>query len=103
MISTLKTKITVLALCSAFLLPTATFAQTADEPAANPQTTAITFPNLNLTTTVSVTNVNGILVPGDYVITSDSRVVYIPEGVGLVVVNKETALPSGAFYLQDEN
>lgn len=100
--SMLKTKIAVLAMCSAFLLPSAAFAQTPDEPAANPPTTTITFPNLNLTTTVRVTNVDGVLVPGDYVITSDSRVAYIPEGVGLVVVNKETVLPNGAFYLNDK-
>ncbi|KZE75838.1 hypothetical protein AV654_25560 [Paenibacillus elgii] len=100
--SMLKTKVAVLALCSAFLLPVAAFAQTPDEPAATPPTTTITFPNLNLTTTVKITNVNGVLVPGDYVITGDSRVAYIPEGVGLVVVHKETALPNGAFYLNDK-
>lgn len=100
--SMLKTKITVLAMCSAFLLPAAAFAQTPDEPAAKPPTANVTLPNPNLTTSVKVTNVDGVLVPGDYVITGDSRVAYIPDGVGLVVVNKDIVLPTGAFYLNDK-
>ncbi|CAG7638563.1 hypothetical protein PAESOLCIP111_03954 [Paenibacillus solanacearum] len=48
---------------------------------------------------VGQTNVDGVTVPGVYLVTSESKVAFIPNGVGLVVINKEIALPFGAYYV----
>lgn len=90
---TLKTKIAVLAMCSALALPAAASAATATD--SNPPAAAPVV----VVSSIAQTNVNGVLVPGIYVINNDSRVAYIPGGVGLVVVNKNTALPIGAYYV----
>jgi len=87
----LKSKLSVLAVCSAFTLPGAAYA--AESPPAVPPAP------LSMISIVK-TAVNGILVPGNYAVNKDSRVAYIPGGVGLVVVDKSTALPPGAYYLK---
>ncbi|OXM84492.1 hypothetical protein [Paenibacillus rigui] len=97
-----KTRLCTLTLLSAFLLPAAASA------AASTDSTTSTTTTTTSTSTVAApqaaspivqTDVNGVLVPGLYLINSDSRVAFIPGGVGLVVVNKGTALPLGAYYV----
>jgi hypothetical protein len=46
------------------------------------------------------TKVNGVSVPGNYVVNADSRVAFIPGGVGLIVINKDVPLPKGAYYVK---
>lgn len=50
---------------------------------------------------ITHTNVDGILVPGIYVNTKDAKVAWIPD-VGIVVVDKDTALPKGSSYLSTD-
>jgi hypothetical protein len=92
----LKTKIIALAVCSALMLPTAAAAATADDTKNTP---ALSADLAKLLSSVSQTNVNGILVPGIYITDKDSRVAFILAGVGLVVVNKAVPLPAGSYYL----
>lgn len=82
----LKTKFIVLLACSSLMLPGAVSAATTTKEIP-------TFSN-----TIAQTNVNGINVPGIYIVTKDSRVAYIP-GVGIVVVNKDVPLPPGSSYV----
>jgi Cu/Zn superoxide dismutase len=93
----LKTKLSVLVTCSALMLPTVVGAEAAVDP-TNPSS-AITTPPSSTALSIGQTNVNGVYITGNYVTNMDSRVAYIPGGVGLVVVDKGTALPSGSYYL----
>ncbi|TBL71232.1 polymorphic toxin type 30 domain-containing protein [Paenibacillus thalictri] len=45
------------------------------------------------------TDVRGHTVTGNYEFDNDSRVAWIPNGVGEVVVNNNTVLPEGAYYI----
>ncbi|NOU94294.1 hypothetical protein GC093_13850 [Paenibacillus sp. LMG 31456] len=49
---------------------------------------------------IAQTMVNGTYVPGNYVVNKDSKVAFIPGGVGLVVVDKSVALPVGSYYVK---
>lgn len=92
----MKTKLGILAMCSAFMLPSVAGAATTTDSTKTTDSKAT--PTVKAVTT-GQTNVNGVFVPGYYTVNPDSRVAYIPGGVGLVVVDKSTALPPGAYYV----
>lgn len=95
-----KTKLCTLTLLSAFLLPAAASAAASTDSTTSTTTTSTsTVAAPQAASPIVQTDVNGVLVPGLYLINSDSRVAFIPGGVGLVVVNKGTALPLGAYYV----
>ncbi|MDF2963761.1 MAG: hypothetical protein K0S39_5496 [Paenibacillus sp.] len=91
-----KTKLSLLVACASLMLPAVVSAATTAEPTSSP--VKVISPS-QLIFNITQTKVNGILVPGNYVTNKDARVAYIPGGVGLVVVDKATALPSGAKYV----
>ncbi|CAG7652074.1 hypothetical protein PAECIP111802_05129 [Paenibacillus allorhizosphaerae] len=88
-----KTKLFALLMGLSLMIPTAVGAApvtgSADAPEASP------VANL----AVGQTDINGVTVPGVYLVTSESKVAFIPNGVGLVVINKDIALPFGAYYV----
>lgn len=92
----LKTKVAVLAICTAVMLPNVVGAATVADPLNTPNvsTTPSKIPPIT-----GETNVNGVYVPGYYAINKDSRVAFIYGGIGVVVVNKGTALPKGSYYI----
>jgi hypothetical protein len=92
----IKTKLSVLVVCTAFMLPNVVGAATATDLTNTPNVSTAPSKVIPLT---GETNVNGFYVPGIYVTNKDSRIAYIPGSVGLVVVNKGTALPKGSFYI----
>jgi len=96
MMKMVKAKIGVLALCSALMLPAAASAASTDSTTT---TTTSTTDGPVVVSSIIQTNVNGVMVPGIYVVNSESRVAFIPGGVGLVVVNNGIALPIGAYYV----
>ncbi|KIL40874.1 hypothetical protein SD70_10600 [Gordoniibacillus kamchatkensis] len=89
----LKTKLSVLAMCSAFMLPTAVSAATADD------STKAAAPLTFFGSAITQTNVHGVLVPGIYINFENCRVAFVPDGVGIVVVDKNLVLPQGSKYL----
>ncbi|WP_028552750.1 hypothetical protein [Paenibacillus sp. UNC451MF] len=91
----LKTRLSVLVVGTSLMLPAVVGAAPVED-AANSSSTA---PETMIISSTVQTNVNGTYVPGIYVTTNDSMVAFIPGGVGLVVVNKGTALPNGAYYV----
>jgi hypothetical protein len=92
-----KTKLSVLVVAAALMLPSVVGAATATDP--------MNTPNVNTTPTPATaqitgeTNIRGIYVPGNFVINLDTRIAYILNGVGLVVVDKSTALPASSYYI----
>ncbi|MCR8630482.1 hypothetical protein [Paenibacillus radicis (ex Xue et al. 2023)] len=96
----LKTKFSALVVCSALMLTSAAgVAAAADSTTQTPTTIHVTPPPL-IFWSVGQTMVNGTYVPGNYLIGKDSKVAFIPGGVGLVVVDKSIALPVGAYYVK---
>lgn len=92
----LKTKLSLLLVCSSLMLPAAVSAATGGDA----KDTATPAPSLTwFGFSIPQTNVNGVYVPGLYLFTKDSRVAHIPDGVGLVVIDKSTPLPKGSYYL----
>lgn len=89
-----KLALGVLALSAAIMVPAVVGAATTDNT-----TTKTTTLGSTVTISTYQTNVNGVLVPGYYVFNADSRVAYIPGGVGLVVVDKSARLPVGAYFV----
>ncbi|UQZ80964.1 hypothetical protein SK3146_00120 [Paenibacillus konkukensis] len=93
-----KTKVSVLAMAAALMVPAA--AGAAPASASTTSGAAPDKPDIIFVGSVPQTNVNGIYVPGYYLVTKDSKAAFIPGGVGLVVVNSATALPIGAYYVK---
>jgi hypothetical protein len=92
-----KTKLALLAICSAMMLPTAvSAATTSDHDAAAPAVT--NAPADILHTPVAQTNVHGIWVPGIFINIDNARVAYVPD-TGLIVIDKDMLLPKGGNYL----
>ncbi|CAG7617677.1 hypothetical protein ACFQI7_02370 [Paenibacillus allorhizosphaerae] len=90
----LKTKLSVLVVCSSLILPNAVSAATATTTATDKAKEIPTYTN-----SIAQTKVNGISVPGIYIVTKDSRVALIPDGIGIVVVHKDIKLPAGSRYI----
>lgn len=91
----LKTKLSLIVIGATLMLPAAAGAAAAEDTSKSSPTAPAT---ITVSSTVQ-TNVNGTYVPGIFVTNQDSLVAFIPGGVGLVVVNKATALPAGAYYV----
>ncbi|WP_282942228.1 hypothetical protein [Paenibacillus sp. RC67] len=91
-----KTKLSMVVLGATLMLPAAVGAAAAEDTSKSSTAEPTT---ITVSSTVQ-TNVNGTYVPGIYVTNQDSLVAFIPGGVGLVVVNKTTALPTGAYYVK---
>ncbi|MFE5317951.1 hypothetical protein ACFQ88_04475 [Paenibacillus sp. NPDC056579] len=95
----LNMQLGIMAMCAVFMLPAAAGAAAATDSGAKATSEPSKTTPAVISGSVGQTNVNGVVVPGYYVTNPDSRVAYIPGGVGLVVVNKGTALPPGAYYV----
>jgi hypothetical protein len=92
----LKRKVSALLVCSALLLPSVVSAATTADPKAT--STAPTKPAVKIS--VIETEVNGVKVPGKYISFKDCKVVWIPGGVGLVLVAKDVPLPGGTVLIK---
>ncbi|OAS19323.1 hypothetical protein [Paenibacillus oryzisoli] len=87
----LKTKLAVLLAASCLMVPSVINAATDTEEASY-----YTYEN-----GVVHTLVNGFLVPGRYLnVDEDTVAVYIPGGVGIIAVDKDTVLPWGSVVLE---
>ncbi|CAN7639628.1 hypothetical protein [Paenibacillus sp. LjRoot56] len=84
----LKTKLAVLLATSCLMVPSVISAAT--------ETDAPTYTYQN---GYIYTLVHDIYVPGRYLIDEDTIAVYIPGGVGIIAVDKDTVLPEGSVYL----
>lgn len=84
-----KTKLALALVCSSLMVPSVINAatETVDPP-------AYTYINSSI-----YTFVNGVYVPGRYLVDEDTVAVYIPGGVGIIAVDKDTVLPLGSKYL----
>jgi hypothetical protein len=92
-----KTKLSVLVVAAALMVPSVVGAADPIDPMNTPNVSTTATP----TTAQSIgeTNIRGIYVPGHFIINSDTRIAYILGGVGLVVVDKTTALPTTSYYI----
>ncbi|WP_248925778.1 hypothetical protein [Paenibacillus hamazuiensis] len=100
----LKAKVSAFAICSSLmLLAAAGEAAAASAETSNASSASVSTGKAAPIATISIpqTNVNGVNVPGIYVVTKDSKVAFIP-GIGLVVVDKSIPLPSGAYYVKND-
>lgn len=88
-----KTTISALVLGSALLLPTVVGAAPEDDVATE------IVEAQNVASSIPQTIINGIEVAGDYIVHLTARVAYIPDGVGMVVVDQSIPLPFGAYYV----
>ncbi|UJF34415.1 hypothetical protein [Paenibacillus hexagrammi] len=87
----LKTKLALLLTCSSLLVPSVVSAATTDDTEA---------PMYIYKEGFIQTNVHGIYVPGHYInIDDDTRVAFLPGGIGIIAVDKDTVLPEGSKYL----
>ncbi|WP_079909482.1 hypothetical protein [Paenibacillus sp. 32352] len=91
----LKTKLSIITIGASLMLPAAVGAAAPTDT----QKPSTTDPGTIVISQTVQTKVNGTYVPGIYVTNKDSLVAFIPGGVGLVVVDKGTALPKGAYYV----
>jgi hypothetical protein len=82
---------------AALMLPSVAGAATPTDPMDTPNVS--TTPTPETAQYVGETNIRGIYVPGNYVVTLDTRIAYILGGIGLVVVDKSTALPTNSYYI----
>lgn len=85
----LKTKLSLALVCASLMVPSVISAATED---VDPP--AYTYINSSIHTFV-----NGVYVPGRYLVDEDTVAVYIPGGVGIIAVDKDTVLPFGSIYL----
>jgi hypothetical protein len=92
-----KTKLSVLVVAAALMVPSVVGAATATDPLNTPNVSTTTTPAT--AQSIGETNIRGIFVPGHFVINADTRIAYILGGIGLVVVDKTTALPSTSYYI----
>jgi hypothetical protein len=92
-----KTKLSVLVVAAALMLPTVVGAATPAELLNTPNVG--TTPTATTAQTTGETNIRGIYVPGNFIFNIDTRIAYVLNGVGLVVVDKSTALPIGSYYI----
>ncbi|KRE82468.1 hypothetical protein ASG89_14520 [Paenibacillus sp. Soil766] len=85
----LKTKMALLLATSCLMVPSVMSAatETVDAP-------TYTYMNGSIYTLVQDT-----YVPGRYLINEDTVAVYIPGGIGIIAVDKDTVLPWGSKYL----
>ncbi|PZE21510.1 hypothetical protein [Paenibacillus xerothermodurans] len=93
----LKKKVSVLALGAALMLPSVVGAAPATDPMNTPNVE--TAPNPATAQMTGETNIRGIYVPGNFIVNEDTRIAYILGGIGLVVVDKSTALPANSYYI----
>ncbi|NHN30501.1 hypothetical protein [Paenibacillus agricola] len=96
-----KMKLSVLVVAAAIMVPSVVGAATETATPANLLNTPNVSTSATPTTAQSIgeTNIRGIFVPGNFVINADTRIAYILGGVGLVVVDKSTALPTTSYYI----
>jgi hypothetical protein len=97
MMKHLKTKLSVLVVAAALMVPSVVGAATPTDPMNTPNVS--TSPSPTVASTIGETNIRGIYVPGNFVFNLDTRIAYILGGVGLVVVDKSTALPTDSYYI----
>jgi hypothetical protein len=86
----LKTKLALLLATSCLMVPSVISAATE---------TAVDAPSYTYMNGYVYTLVQDIYVPGRYLVDEDTVAVYIPGGVGIIAVDKDTVLPEGSVYL----
>ncbi|MDR6550706.1 hypothetical protein [Paenibacillus qinlingensis] len=87
--SFLKTKLMLLVACSSIMVPSVISAATETVDAPD-----YTYMNGSVHTLI-----HGIYIPGRYLIDEDTVAVYIPGGIGIIAVDKNTVLPEGSIVL----
>lgn len=95
-----KMKLSMLVIGAALMLPTvvgAAEATTTTDPMNTPNVS--TAPSATTSQIIGETNIRGIYVPGIFTFNADTRIAYVLNGIGLVVVDKSTALPIGSYYI----
>ncbi|MNR13313.1 hypothetical protein D3C85_1297100 [compost metagenome] len=85
-----KTKMMLLAVCSSLMVPSAISAATEDV------VDAPTYLYLNGSIHTLIHN---LYIQGRYVVDEDTVAVYIPGGIGIIAVDKDTVLPEGSVLL----
>lgn len=99
MMKSLKTKLSMLVVAAALMLPTVVgAAEATTDPLLNTPNVSNT-PTAATSQSIGETNIRGIYVPGIFIFNADTRIAYVLNGVGLVVVDKSTALPTGSYYI----
>lgn len=92
-----KTKLSVLVVAAALMVPSVVGAATATDPLNTPNVSTSATPAT--AQSIGETNIRGIFVPGNFTINVDTRIAYILGGVGLVIVDKSTSLPTTSYYI----